>query len=77
MATGITELPHICTANFVLLVKQAKKRLLTVSVNFSGYFQNSPIGPLPWKGHEHSIEFAEMKLRPANFKNPENRRKRS
>ncbi|XP_029693779.1 tenascin-like isoform X1 [Takifugu rubripes] len=30
-----------------------------------------------WKGHEHSIEFAEMKLRPANFKNPENRRKRS
>lgn len=30
-----------------------------------------------WKGHEHSIEFAEMKLRPANFKNFESRRKRS
>lgn len=43
----LTELPHICTANFVLLMKQEKKRLLTVSVNFSGYFQNSPIGPLP------------------------------
>ncbi|XP_068508852.1 tenascin isoform X3 [Syngnathus scovelli] len=30
-----------------------------------------------WKGHETSIEFAEMKLRPANFGNPESRRKRS
>uniref|UniRef100_A0A673B1P9 Zmp:0000000846 n=1 Tax=Sphaeramia orbicularis TaxID=375764 RepID=A0A673B1P9_9TELE len=30
-----------------------------------------------WKGHEHSIEFAEMKLRPANFRNFENRKKRS
>ncbi|XP_075885598.1 tenascin-like isoform X3 [Nelusetta ayraudi] len=30
-----------------------------------------------WKGHEHSIEFAEMKLRPANFKNFESRKKRS
>lgn len=40
-----TELPHICTANFVLLVKRAKTPLLTVSVNFSGYFQNSPLGP--------------------------------
>ncbi|XP_036974159.1 tenascin isoform X5 [Acanthopagrus latus] len=30
-----------------------------------------------WKGHEHSIEFAEMKIRPANFRNFENRRKRS
>uniref|UniRef100_A0A1A7X0X3 Tenascin C n=1 Tax=Iconisemion striatum TaxID=60296 RepID=A0A1A7X0X3_9TELE len=30
-----------------------------------------------WKGHEHSIEFAEMKIRPANFKNFESRKKRS
>ncbi|XP_041667615.1 tenascin-like isoform X2 [Cheilinus undulatus] len=30
-----------------------------------------------WKGHEHSIEFAEMKLRPANFRNFESRKKRS
>ncbi|KAJ3604508.1 hypothetical protein NHX12_029248 [Muraenolepis orangiensis] len=30
-----------------------------------------------WKGHEHSIEFAEMKIRPANFRNLEGRRKRS
>uniref|UniRef100_A0A8C2K6J8 Tenascin C n=1 Tax=Cyprinus carpio TaxID=7962 RepID=A0A8C2K6J8_CYPCA len=30
-----------------------------------------------WKGHEHSIEFAEMKIRPANFRNFEGRRKRS
>ncbi|XP_056601837.1 tenascin isoform X1 [Triplophysa dalaica] len=30
-----------------------------------------------WKGHEHSIEFAEMKMRPANFRNFEGRRKRS
>ncbi|XP_054468063.1 tenascin-like [Anoplopoma fimbria] len=30
-----------------------------------------------WKGHEHSIEFAEMKLRPANFRNFEGRKKRS
>ncbi|XP_033979428.1 tenascin-like isoform X2 [Trematomus bernacchii] len=30
-----------------------------------------------WKGHEHSIEFAEMKIRPANFRNLENRKKRS
>lgn len=30
-----------------------------------------------WKGHEHSIEFAEMKIRPADFKNFESRRKRS
>uniref|UniRef100_A0A3Q3WFJ4 Uncharacterized protein n=1 Tax=Mola mola TaxID=94237 RepID=A0A3Q3WFJ4_MOLML len=30
-----------------------------------------------WKGHEHSIEFAEMKIRPANFRNLDNRRKRS
>uniref|UniRef100_A0A667XCH4 Tenascin Ca n=1 Tax=Myripristis murdjan TaxID=586833 RepID=A0A667XCH4_9TELE len=30
-----------------------------------------------WKGHEHSIEYAEMKIRPANFRNFESRRKRS
>nr|XP_023651336.1 tenascin-like isoform X2 [Paramormyrops kingsleyae] len=30
-----------------------------------------------WKGHEHSIEFAEMKIRPVNFRNLEGRRKRS
>ncbi|XP_037633005.1 tenascin-like isoform X2 [Sebastes umbrosus] len=30
-----------------------------------------------WKGHEHSIEFAEMKIRPSNFRNLEGRRKRS
>ncbi|TSV94885.1 Tenascin [Bagarius yarrelli] len=30
-----------------------------------------------WKGHEHSIEFAEMKMRPSNFRNFEGRRKRS
>ncbi|XP_068104211.1 tenascin isoform X3 [Hyperolius riggenbachi] len=30
-----------------------------------------------WKGHEYSIEFAEMKLRPASFRNLEARRKRA
>uniref|UniRef100_A0A4W5KFK9 Tenascin C n=1 Tax=Hucho hucho TaxID=62062 RepID=A0A4W5KFK9_9TELE len=30
-----------------------------------------------WKGHEHSIQFAEMKIRPVNFRNFESRRKRS
>ncbi|XP_066515911.1 tenascin [Hoplias malabaricus] len=30
-----------------------------------------------WKGHEHSIQFAEMKIRPVNFRNLEGRRKRS
>ncbi|CAB1450476.1 unnamed protein product [Pleuronectes platessa] len=30
-----------------------------------------------WKGHEHSIEFADMKIRPSNFRNLEGRRKRS
>ncbi|KAL7838413.1 hypothetical protein AOLI_G00268170 [Acnodon oligacanthus] len=30
-----------------------------------------------WKGHEHSIPFAEMKIRPINFRNLEGRRKRS
>ncbi|XP_058379858.1 tenascin isoform X2 [Diceros bicornis minor] len=29
-----------------------------------------------WKGHEYSIQFAEMKLRPSNFRNLEGRRKR-
>ncbi|XP_031432979.1 tenascin isoform X2 [Clupea harengus] len=30
-----------------------------------------------WKGHEHSVPFAEMKIRPVNFGNLESRRKRS
>ncbi|XP_040261976.1 tenascin isoform X3 [Bufo bufo] len=30
-----------------------------------------------WKGHEHSLEFAEMKIRPVSFRNLEGRRKRS
>ncbi|XP_037835405.1 tenascin isoform X1 [Kryptolebias marmoratus] len=30
-----------------------------------------------WKGHEHSINFAEMKIRPANFKTSESRKKQS
>uniref|UniRef100_A0AAY4E9G7 Tenascin C n=1 Tax=Denticeps clupeoides TaxID=299321 RepID=A0AAY4E9G7_9TELE len=30
-----------------------------------------------WKGHEHSIPFAEMKIRPVDFRNLEGRRKRS
>ncbi|XP_012998385.2 tenascin isoform X6 [Cavia porcellus] len=30
-----------------------------------------------WKGHEYSIQFAEMKLRPSNFRNLESRRKRA
>ncbi|CAL8320307.1 unnamed protein product [Lota lota] len=30
-----------------------------------------------WKGHEHSIQFAEMKIRPVAFSNFESRRKRS
>uniref|UniRef100_A0A8D0C2N4 Tenascin n=1 Tax=Salvator merianae TaxID=96440 RepID=A0A8D0C2N4_SALMN len=30
-----------------------------------------------WKGHEYSIEFAEMKLRPYSFRNLEGRRKRA
>ncbi|XP_027505763.1 tenascin isoform X3 [Corapipo altera] len=30
-----------------------------------------------WKGHEYSIEFAEMKLRPSSFRNLEGRRKRA
>ncbi|XP_063172525.1 tenascin isoform X1 [Candoia aspera] len=29
-----------------------------------------------WKGHEHSIQFAEMKIRPYSFRNFEGRRKR-
>ncbi|XP_029467796.1 tenascin [Rhinatrema bivittatum] len=30
-----------------------------------------------WKGHEYSIQFAEMKLRPASFRNFEGRRRRA
>ncbi|XP_072310525.1 tenascin-like isoform X2 [Eucyclogobius newberryi] len=50
-------------------------------VNLMGKYGDSThskgINWFHWKGHEHSIEFAEMKIRPANFKNGENRKKRS
>lgn len=50
-------------------------------VNLMGKYGDSShskgINWFHWRGHEHSIEFAEMKLRPANFRNTENRKKRS
>lgn len=50
-------------------------------VNLMGKYGDSShskgINWFHWKGHEHSIEFAEMKIRPANFKKTENRKKRS
>ncbi|XP_047185462.1 tenascin isoform X2 [Scophthalmus maximus] len=50
-------------------------------VNLMGKYGDSShskgINWFHWKGHEHSIEFAEMKFRPANFRNFENRKKRS
>ncbi|XP_058472817.1 tenascin [Solea solea] len=50
-------------------------------VNLMGKYGDSShskgINWFHWKGHEHSIEFAEMKFRPANFKNLESRKKRS
>lgn len=50
-------------------------------VNLMGKYGDSShskgINWFHWKGHEHSIEFAEMKIRPANFRNFENRKKRS
>ncbi|XP_015243025.1 PREDICTED: tenascin-like isoform X4 [Cyprinodon variegatus] len=50
-------------------------------VNLMGKYGDSShskgINWFHWKGHEHSIEFAEMKIRPANFKNPESRKKSS
>uniref|UniRef100_A0A3P9IHN5 Zmp:0000000846 n=1 Tax=Oryzias latipes TaxID=8090 RepID=A0A3P9IHN5_ORYLA len=50
-------------------------------VNLMGKYGDSShskgINWFHWKGHEHSIEFAEMKIRPANFRNLERRKKRS
>ncbi|KAG7498372.1 tenascin-like isoform X4 [Solea senegalensis] len=50
-------------------------------VNLMGKYGDSShskgINWFHWKGHEHSIEFAEMKIRPANFKNLDSRKKRS
>ncbi|XP_020777485.2 tenascin-like [Boleophthalmus pectinirostris] len=50
-------------------------------VNLMGKYGDSThskgINWFHWKGHEHSIEFAEMKIRPADFRNGENRKKRS
>ncbi|XP_044000767.1 tenascin isoform X6 [Gambusia affinis] len=48
-------------------------------VNLMGKYGDSShskgINWFHWKGHEHSIEFAEMKIRPANFNNLESRKK--
>ncbi|XP_026096336.1 tenascin isoform X5 [Carassius auratus] len=50
-------------------------------VNLMGKYGDSShskgINWFHWKGHEHSIPFAEMKIRPVNFRNFEGRRKRS
>ncbi|KAM4720209.1 tenascin-like isoform 4-T4 [Anableps anableps] len=50
-------------------------------VNLMGKYGDSShskgINWFHWKGHEHSIEFAEMKIRPANFNNLKSRKKRS
>ncbi|KAM6902401.1 tenascin-like isoform 3-T3 [Xenentodon cancila] len=50
-------------------------------VNLMGKYGDSShskgINWFHWKGHEHSIEFAEMKIRPADFRNFESRKKRS
>ncbi|TKS84912.1 Tenascin [Collichthys lucidus] len=50
-------------------------------VNLMGKYGDSShskgINWFHWKGHEHSIGFAEMKIRPANFRNFESRKKRS
>ncbi|KAL0965360.1 hypothetical protein UPYG_G00280240 [Umbra pygmaea] len=50
-------------------------------VNLMGkYGENSHskgINWFHWKGNEHSIQFAEMKIRPVNFRNFERRQKRS
>ncbi|XP_059405430.1 tenascin isoform X4 [Carassius carassius] len=50
-------------------------------VNLMGNYGDSShskgINWFHWKGHEHSIPFAEMKIRPVNFRNFEGRRKRS
>ncbi|KAE8285319.1 Tenascin [Larimichthys crocea] len=50
-------------------------------VNLMGKYGDSShskgINWFHWRGHEHSIGFAEMKIRPANFRNFESRKKRS
>ncbi|XP_062339984.1 tenascin-like isoform X6 [Osmerus eperlanus] len=50
-------------------------------VNLMGKYGDSShskgINWFHWKGHEHSVPFAEMKIRPVNFGNFESRRKRS
>ncbi|KAM7368699.1 hypothetical protein PAMP_013011 [Pampus punctatissimus] len=50
-------------------------------VNLMGKYGNNNhsmgINWFHWKGHEHSIKFVEMKIRPANFRNFESRKKRS
>ncbi|XP_051552290.1 tenascin-like isoform X6 [Myxocyprinus asiaticus] len=50
-------------------------------VNLMGKYEDNShskgINWFHWKGHEHSIPFAEMKIRPVNFRNLEGRRKRS
>ncbi|XP_056397185.1 tenascin isoform X2 [Hyla sarda] len=50
-------------------------------VNLMGRYKDNShsqgINWFHWKGHEHSIDFAEMKIRPASFRNLEGRRKRS
>uniref|UniRef100_A0A673K3N5 Tenascin-like n=1 Tax=Sinocyclocheilus rhinocerous TaxID=307959 RepID=A0A673K3N5_9TELE len=50
-------------------------------VNLMGKYGDSShskgINWFHWKGHEHSIPFTEMKIRPVNFRNLEGRRKRS
>uniref|UniRef100_A0A671R250 Zmp:0000000846 n=1 Tax=Sinocyclocheilus anshuiensis TaxID=1608454 RepID=A0A671R250_9TELE len=50
-------------------------------VNLMGKYGDSShskgINWFHWKGHEHSIPFAEMKIRPVNYRNLEGRRKRS
>uniref|UniRef100_A0A3B4AVD1 Tenascin C n=1 Tax=Periophthalmus magnuspinnatus TaxID=409849 RepID=A0A3B4AVD1_9GOBI len=48
-------------------------------VNLMGKYGDSThskgINWFHWRGHEHSIEFAEMKIRPADFRNGENGKK--
>ncbi|XP_052454498.1 tenascin [Carassius gibelio] len=50
-------------------------------VNLMGKYGDSShskgINWFHWKGHEHSIPFAEMKIRPVNFRNLEGRRTRT
>ncbi|XP_051981341.1 tenascin-like isoform X2 [Xyrauchen texanus] len=50
-------------------------------VNLMGKYEDNShskgINWFHWKGHEHSISFVEMKIRPVNFRNLEGRRKTS